>query len=104
MLDTSSRELVPDSTLGRLFFCSLCRCLSALFERVRALLLLRRLTGGAFREAGSVFWAGNVPGCKISKPVPCPRKMVESRFSKDDRCGAAGFAGIAVVYASWRVL
>lgn len=86
--------------LGRLFFCSLRRVPSALFDRVRALLLCR-LMGGAFREFGSV---ENVPGCNISKPVPCPRRMVESRLSKDWRGGAAGFAGFGVASGRLRVL
>lgn len=97
MLEPPSRELVSDSALGRLFFCNLRRDWSTLFDRGCAL-LLSRLTGGAFRCFGSVVWVEKVPGCKISKPVPCPLRIVDSRFSNDGRGRGAGVvAGWAVV-------
>lgn len=102
MLESPSRELAFDSMLGRLFFCSFRRVPSALFDRVRALLLLCRLMGGAFRGFGSV---EKVPGCKISKPVPCPRRIVESRLSKDERGGGVCFAGVGAASGRlWREL
>lgn len=43
-----------------------------------------------------------VPGCKISKPVPCPRKTLESRLSKDGWDGS--FAAIGGVGGRLRML